>query len=94
MLFTFAGVLDTRKGLKSLIRGRRNTPEKSDRSSIGGWKYASDARRMAILSFTPEFNPPGYMYTLPFIYQPVTDVWDVNKWMNQFFFEKNRDVFE
>ncbi|MDF2657593.1 MAG: xylose isomerase protein [Paenibacillus sp.] len=55
-------------------------------------RRASDG--YATMTFTPEFGPPGYMHTLPFTKQPVTDVWDVNKWMNQFFIEKYRDVFE
>jgi len=32
-------------------------------------------------SFTPEFGPPGYMPTLPFTGQPVSDLRDVNAWM-------------
>lgn len=55
-------------------------------------RRASDG--YAVMTFTPEFGPPGYMHTLPFTNQPVTNVWDVNKWMNQFFSEKYREVFE
>lgn len=33
------------------------------------------------LTFTAEFGPPGYMPTLPFTNQPVTDLWDVCLWM-------------
>jgi hypothetical protein len=37
------------------------------------------------LTFTPEFGPVGYMHTLPFTAQPVTDLWEVCLWMKQRF---------
>lgn len=30
---------------------------------------------------TPEFGPPGYMHTLPFTRQPVSDLWETCLWM-------------
>lgn len=35
----------------------------------------------AYTTVTPEFGPPGYMHTLPYTNQPVTDLWDVCLWM-------------
>ncbi|SDW46857.1 sugar phosphate isomerase/epimerase [Paenibacillus sp. CF384] len=32
---------------------------------------------------TPEFGPPGYMHTLPFTRQPVSDLWDTCLWMGE-----------
>jgi len=30
-----------------------------------------------IVTFTPEFGPPGYMHTMPFTGQPVADLWEI-----------------
>ncbi|MEM6379822.1 MAG: sugar phosphate isomerase/epimerase, partial [Bacteroidota bacterium] len=30
------------------------------------------------LTMTTEFGPPGYMPTIPFTNQPITDLWGVN----------------
>ncbi|WP_372814191.1 sugar phosphate isomerase/epimerase family protein [Paenibacillus sp.] len=38
-----------------------------------------------ILTFTPEFGPPGYMHTLPFTRQPVVDLWEICYAMGQRF---------
>lgn len=35
----------------------------------------------ALTSATPEYGPPGYMHTLPFTSQPVSDLWDTCIWM-------------
>jgi sugar phosphate isomerase/epimerase len=32
-------------------------------------------------TITPEFGPAGYMHTLPFTNQPVSDLWEVCSWM-------------
>ena len=34
-----------------------------------------------LVTFTPEFGPPGYMHTLPHTNQPVANLWDVCLWM-------------
>lgn len=36
-------------------------------------------------SVTPEYGPPGYMPTLPFTRQPVSQLRDVNTWMAKWF---------
>jgi sugar phosphate isomerase/epimerase len=41
--------------------------------------HAADGREA--LTITPEFGPPGYMPTLPFTRQPVSDLWEVNVYM-------------
>ncbi|MCD9025917.1 sugar phosphate isomerase/epimerase family protein [Cohnella silvisoli] len=33
------------------------------------------------LTVVPEFGPPGYLQTLPFTNQPVSDLWEVCLWM-------------
>ena len=48
------------------------------------WKEIVKVRSAAgqqALTLTPEFGPPGYMHTLPFTKQPVSDLWDVCLWM-------------
>lgn len=50
---------------------------------LGWWDKIAEARRKtgaSILTFTPEYGPPGYLHTLPFTNQPVTDLWTVCKW--------------
>ncbi|WP_088549603.1 sugar phosphate isomerase/epimerase family protein [Paenibacillus aquistagni] len=34
-----------------------------------------------LMTFTAEYGPPGYMHTLPFTNQPVSDLWEVCSWM-------------
>ncbi|MFB9278014.1 sugar phosphate isomerase/epimerase family protein [Cohnella cellulosilytica] len=36
------------------------------------------------LIFVPEFGPPGYLHTLPFTRQPVSDLWEVCLWMKNY----------
>lgn len=36
-----------------------------------------------VITFTPEFGPPGYMPTLPYTGQPVADLWELNLWMGK-----------
>ncbi|RKP54968.1 sugar phosphate isomerase/epimerase [Cohnella endophytica] len=36
------------------------------------------------LIFVPEFGPPGYLQTLPFTNQPVSDLWEVCLWMKDY----------
>jgi hypothetical protein len=38
-------------------------------------------KKLGPITVTPEFGPPGYMHTLPFTNQPVSDLWDVCRWM-------------
>lgn len=45
------------------------------------------ARGAEVLTFDPEFGPPGYMHTLPYTRQPVADLWDICLWMA----ERTRD---
>jgi hypothetical protein len=55
---------------------------------MGWWEKICKARMQSgaeWMTFTPEFGPPGYMPTLPFTKQPVTDVWEVNLWMAEQF---------
>jgi hypothetical protein len=40
-----------------------------------------EAKGAPLVTFTPEFGPPGYMHTLPFTNQPVSELWDVCLWM-------------
>ncbi|SEO88574.1 sugar phosphate isomerase/epimerase [Paenibacillus sp. OV219] len=39
------------------------------------------ARGLDVTTATPEYGPPGYMHTLPFTRQPVSDPWDTCLWM-------------
>lgn len=34
-------------------------------------------------TLTPEFGPDGYCHLLPFTQMPVSDLWEVNQWMQQ-----------
>jgi sugar phosphate isomerase/epimerase len=55
------------------------------------WDEIADEHRAAgtpYLTFTPEFGPPGYMHTLPFTNQPVTDLWDICLAMGERFRER------
>ncbi len=36
---------------------------------------------MKISTLTPEFGPPGYMHTLPYTNVPVSNLWQICKWM-------------
>ncbi|MEC0204631.1 TIM barrel protein [Paenibacillus lautus] len=57
------------------------------------WQRIAEARQLADateLTFTPEYGPPGYLHTLPFTNQPVTDLWQVCNWM----VEQYRENFE
>lgn len=36
------------------------------------------------LTFTPEYGPPGYMPTVPFTQDPVSDLWEICLWKKQF----------
>ena len=38
---------------------------------------AHEARGEDIIYFTPEYGPPGYMPTLPYSQEPVSDLWDI-----------------
>jgi len=39
------------------------------------------ARGATQTTMTPEFGPDGYLHTLPFTQQAVSDLWEVNSWM-------------
>jgi sugar phosphate isomerase/epimerase len=39
------------------------------------------SRGMKVSTLTPEFGPPGYMHTLPFVNVPVANLWDICKWV-------------
>ncbi|WP_195571506.1 sugar phosphate isomerase/epimerase family protein [Paenibacillus sp. 1001270B_150601_E10] len=48
------------------------------------WEQIITTKRAAgytAMSITPEYGPPGYMHTLPFTGQPVSDLWEVCLWM-------------
>jgi len=63
---------------------------------MGWWEKICKARKESgaeWLTFTPEFGPPGYMPTLPFTKQPVTDVWEVNLWMAEQFRDRFKSMF-
>lgn len=54
----------------------------------GWWQRIYERRRDSgaeHFTFTAEFGPPGYMHTLPFTNQPVSDLWEVNDWMTNYF---------
>lgn len=38
-----------------------------------------------IMTFTPEFGPPNYLHALPYSKQPVGDLWEICKYMNDRF---------
>lgn len=38
-----------------------------------------------IMTFTPEFGPPNYLHALPYSKQPVGDLWDICKYINDRF---------
>lgn len=49
----------------------------------GWWDRIRAAREKAgaaSLIVVPEYGPPGYMQTLPFTKQPVTDLWEICLW--------------
>jgi len=54
----------------------------------------SQAERRPYLSVTPEFGPPGYLHTLPFTKQPVSDLWEVCNWMAKRFASRFAGYFE
>ncbi|HZG74929.1 MAG TPA: TIM barrel protein [Paenibacillus sp.] len=41
------------------------------------------ARGESVVTFDPEFGPPGYMHTIPHTRQPIADLWNVCLWMNE-----------
>jgi hypothetical protein len=48
------------------------------------WKQIvqiQENKKLAPITVTPEFGPPGYLHTLPFTNQPVSNLWEVCKWM-------------
>ncbi len=48
------------------------------------WDRILELRKQALCkqtTFNPEFGPPGYMPTLPYTQQPVTNLWDTHVWM-------------
>ncbi|MEW4282415.1 sugar phosphate isomerase/epimerase [Priestia koreensis] len=50
---------------------------------LNWWKkiYQHHAKRNTdLLTFTPEYGPPGYMQTDPMTGQPVSDLWDICLW--------------
>jgi hypothetical protein len=52
------------------------------------WREIIRARQQAgasYFTFNPEFGPPNYMPTLPYTGQPVSDLWEVCRWMAQRF---------
>lgn len=55
------------------------------------WKKIIDKRKKEGLEFitiTPEFGPPNYMHTLPFINEPVRDTWEMNVKMRDILVKK------
>jgi len=47
------------------------------------WKAIRDAQQASgetVLTFTPEYGPPGYLHTLPHTNVPVANLWDVCLW--------------
>jgi sugar phosphate isomerase/epimerase len=44
-------------------------------------KSAHEARGESVMTVTPEFGPPNYMWTDPQTGQPAADLWDVCLWM-------------
>lgn len=78
--------------------GHREGPQVSDPSApeyaeelrvhLGWWMDIARRRRedgAAVLTFNPEFGPPGYMPTLPHTRQPLADLWKVRLWMKRRF---------
>jgi hypothetical protein len=58
---------------------------------VNWWNQIIDLRRkqgFESTSITPEFGPPGYMHTLPFTNQPVSDLVEVNEWLKQYLAKK------
>jgi sugar phosphate isomerase/epimerase len=52
------------------------------------WAEIIRARQQAgaaFFTFNPEFGPPNYMPTLPYTCQPVSDLWNVCRWMSERF---------
>ncbi|QHW33167.1 TIM barrel protein [Paenibacillus rhizovicinus] len=50
------------------------------------WRTILQARQSSgfeTTTLTPEYGPPGYMQTLPFTRQPVSDLWDTCLWMGE-----------
>ena len=50
------------------------------------WKAIRDTQQASgetVLTFTPEYGPPGYLHTLPHTNVPVADLWNVCLWAAQ-----------
>jgi len=43
-------------------------------------------------TFNPEFGPPNYMPTLPYTRQPVTDLWEICRWMAERFAQRYQEL--
>ncbi len=51
---------------------------------LGWWQRIIDYHKendTPEMTITPEFGPPGYMQTLPYTRQPVSDLWEINLYM-------------
>ena len=47
------------------------------------WRQIRQYRQQAgdtMLTFTPEYGPPGYLHTLPYTNVPVADLWEICLW--------------
>ncbi|WP_256761980.1 sugar phosphate isomerase/epimerase [Cohnella sp. WQ 127256] len=56
-------------------------------SHLSWWRQIyqiHSARGQQSVPFCPEYGPPGYMHTLPFTNMPVSDAWDVCRWMIEY----------
>ncbi|WP_158301806.1 sugar phosphate isomerase/epimerase family protein [Paenibacillus mesophilus] len=85
--------------------GHREGPQVSDPSApeyaeelrvhLGWWLEIARRRRAEgapVLTFNPEFGPPGYMPTLPHTRQPLADLWKVRLWMKRRFEQEFADA--
>ncbi|MFC5451931.1 sugar phosphate isomerase/epimerase family protein [Paenibacillus aestuarii] len=53
----------------------------------------SQAEHRPFVTMTPEYGPPGYLHTLPFTKQPVSDLWEVCSWMAKRFSSRFASYF-
>lgn len=51
-------------------------------------------KKSPVVTFTPEYGPPGYLHTLPFTNQPVADLWQVCLWTADRFRDQYSKMFQ
>lgn len=55
-------------------------------------RAAHERNGAEVLTWTPEFGPPGYMHTLPYTQMPLADLWEVCLWGAHMIRERWKDL--